>query len=125
LSAEIKDNIEIEYGLLERANLLWKMLEQMFGSNNDKRSSSTGIPENISSSSIHTDQDQEVQSSDQKEKVKSASLGKSDGPISQTGVSSFGRTKDILVEEEDCSTSSSDVVDDDDEYDDQELLLEF
>jgi hypothetical protein len=27
LSAEIKDEIEIEYGLLERANLLWKVVE--------------------------------------------------------------------------------------------------
>jgi hypothetical protein len=49
LSAERKDKIEIEYGLLERANLLWKVLEKMFGSSNDKRSSS----------SIHIDQDQE------------------------------------------------------------------
>jgi hypothetical protein len=31
----------------------------MFGSSNDKRSSSISIPENISSSSIHIDQDQE------------------------------------------------------------------
>jgi hypothetical protein len=31
LSVEIKDDIKIEYGLLERANLLWKALEQMFG----------------------------------------------------------------------------------------------
>jgi hypothetical protein len=71
----------MKYGLLERANLLWKTLEQKFGSNNDKRSSSTGIPENISSSSIHIDQDQEEQSSDQKEKVKSTSLRRPDGPI--------------------------------------------
>jgi hypothetical protein len=61
LSAEIKDNIEMEYGLLERATLLWKALEQMFGSSNDKRSSSTSIPESISSSSINIDQDQEEQ----------------------------------------------------------------
>jgi hypothetical protein len=26
-----KDEIEIEYGWLERANLLWKVLEQMYG----------------------------------------------------------------------------------------------
>jgi hypothetical protein len=76
LSAEIKDEIEMEYGLLERANLLWKVPDQMFGLSNDKRSSSTNIPENISSSSIHIDQDQKEQSSVQKEKVKSASLGK-------------------------------------------------
>jgi hypothetical protein len=57
LSAEIKDNIEIEYDLLESANLLWKALEQMFGSSDDKRSSSTNILDNVSSSSIHIDQD--------------------------------------------------------------------
>jgi hypothetical protein len=58
LSAEIKDEIEMEYGLIERANLLWKVFDQMFGLSNDKGSSSN-IPENISSSSIHNDQDQE------------------------------------------------------------------
>jgi hypothetical protein len=54
LSAEIKDNIEMEYGLLEKANLIWKTLEQMYGSRNDKISLSN-VLENISSSSIHTD----------------------------------------------------------------------
>jgi hypothetical protein len=93
LSAEIKDEIKMEYGLLERANLLWKVLEQMFVSSNDKRSSSN-VPENISSSSIHIDQDQE--------EVKSASLGKLDGPVSQTRVSNFGRTKITLAKEDDC-----------------------
>jgi hypothetical protein len=63
LSAEIDDIIEMEYGLLESANLLWKFFEQIFGSINDKRSSSTSILENISSSSMHIDQDQEEQSS--------------------------------------------------------------
>jgi hypothetical protein len=82
LSAEIEDINEMKYGLLERANLLWKVLEQVFGSSNYKRSSSTSIPENILSSSIHIDKDQEAQSSIQKEKVKSASLGKPDGPVS-------------------------------------------
>jgi hypothetical protein len=125
LSAEIKDEIEVEYGLLEKANLLWKVLDQMFGSSNDKRSSSN-IPENISSSSTHIDQDQEEQSSVQKEEVKSAILGKLNGLVSQTGVPSFGRTKIILAEEDDCSSSCSNVDDDiEDEYDDQELLLEF
>jgi hypothetical protein len=57
LSAEIKDKIKMEYGLLERTNLLWKALEEMFGSSNEKRSSSTSKLENISSSSIHIDQD--------------------------------------------------------------------
>jgi hypothetical protein len=57
LRGEIKEEIEIEYDLLKRANLLWKALEQMFGSSDDKRSSSTNIPDNVSSSSIHIDQD--------------------------------------------------------------------
>jgi hypothetical protein len=129
LRAEIKEEIEMEYGLLERANLLWKALEQMFGSSDDKRSSSTNILENVSSSSIHIDQDQEEQSSVQKEKVKYVSLGKLDRLVSQTGVSDFSRTETSLVEEEDCSTSSSDDDNDDDdtddEYDYEELLLEF
>jgi hypothetical protein len=76
LSVEIKDNIKMEYGLLERANLLWKTLEQMFDSSNNKRSSLTSILENVSSSSIHIYQDQEEQSSIQKEKVKSTNPGK-------------------------------------------------
>jgi hypothetical protein len=61
--------------------------------------------------------------------VKSASLGKPDGPVSQTRTSSFGRTKVTLAKEDDCSMSSSngdnDDDDTDDEYDDQELSLEF
>jgi hypothetical protein len=48
----------------------------MFGSSNEKRSSSTSISENISSSSMHIDQGQEEQSSVQKENVKSISLKK-------------------------------------------------
>jgi hypothetical protein len=76
LSAEIKDNIEIEHGLLERANLLWKMFEKIFGSSNDKRSSSTNILENIPSSYIHIDQDQEEQLIDQKKKGKVCQSGK-------------------------------------------------
>ncbi len=82
----------------------------MYGSRNDKRSSSN-IPENISSSSIHIDQDQEEQSSVQKEKVKSASLEKPNGLVSQTRISSFGKIEAKLVEEDDCSTSSSDIDD--------------
>jgi hypothetical protein len=73
-SAKIEDMIEMEYGLLESANHLWKALKQMFGSSNGKRSSSTSIPENISSSFINIVQDQEEQSSVQKEKIKSVSL---------------------------------------------------
>jgi hypothetical protein len=71
----------------------------MFGSSNDKRSSSISISENISSSSIHIDQDQEEQSSIQKE-VKSVSLEKSDVLISQTGTSSFDRIETFLDEED-------------------------
>jgi hypothetical protein len=110
LSAEIKDEIEMEHCLLERANLLWKLLEQMYDSSNSKRSSSSA-PENISSSSTHFDQDQEEQSSVQKEELNSVSLGKLDSPISQTVVSSFGRTENVLAEEDDCYTSSFDIDD--------------
>jgi hypothetical protein len=124
LSAEIKHEIEMEYGWLERANLLWKVLEQMYGSNNSKKSSPSA-PENISSSSTLFDQSQEGQSSSQKEEAKSISLGKLDCLISQIGLSGFGRIETSLAEEDDCSTSSSDVDDTDDEYDEQELLLEF
>jgi hypothetical protein len=56
LSAEIKDEIKIEYGWAKRANLLWKVLEQMYGSSNSKKLSS-GTSENISLSSTHFDQD--------------------------------------------------------------------
>jgi hypothetical protein len=81
LSAEIKDEIEMKYDWPERANLVWKMLEQIYGSSNSKRSSSSA-PENIPISSTHFNQDQEEQSSIQKEeKVKSASLGKLEGLV--------------------------------------------
>jgi hypothetical protein len=79
LSVEITDGIEIEYGRLERANLPWKVLDQMYGSSNSRRSSSSA-PENISSSFTHCDQDQEEQLSVQKE-LNSASLGKPEGPV--------------------------------------------
>jgi hypothetical protein len=79
-SAEIKDKIKIEYGLLDRVNLLRKVFEQIFDSSNDKRSSSS-VPENMSSSSIHIDHNQEEQLSIEKDKVKSVSLEKSDYPI--------------------------------------------
>jgi hypothetical protein len=127
LSAEIKDEIEMEYGWLERANLLWKVLEQMNGSSNSKKSSSCA-PENILSSSTLFDQSQEGQSSSQKEEAKYVSLGKPGYPVSQTGGSGFGRIENVLSEEDDCSTLSSDVDDNDntdDEYDEQELLVEF
>jgi hypothetical protein len=73
LSAEIKDEIKMEYGWSERANLLWKVLEQMYDSSNSKKSSSA--PENISSSFTHFDQDQEEQSSVRKEELNFATLG--------------------------------------------------
>jgi hypothetical protein len=100
------------------------VLEQIYGSRNSKKSSSSA-PENISASSTLLDQSQEGQSSSQKEEAKSASLGKLDCPVSQTGVSGFGRIETSLAEEDDCSTSSSDDNDTDDEYDEQELLVEF
>jgi hypothetical protein len=58
LSAEIKDEIELEYGWSERVNLLWRVLEQIYGSSNSKKLSSSD-PENISSLSTHFDQEQE------------------------------------------------------------------
>jgi hypothetical protein len=60
MSAEIKDEIRMEYG-----------------SSNSKKSSSSA-PKNISSSFTLFDQSQEGQSSSQKEEAKSASLGKPD-----------------------------------------------
>jgi hypothetical protein len=60
LSAKIKDEIKMEYGWPERANLLWKVRKQMYGSSNSKKSSSSDL-ENISSSSTHFDQEQEEQ----------------------------------------------------------------
>jgi hypothetical protein len=50
LSTEIKNKVEMEYGWPERANLLWKVLEQMYGLSNSKKSSSSAM-KNISSSS--------------------------------------------------------------------------
>jgi hypothetical protein len=117
LSAEIKDEVKMEYGWHERANLLWKVLGQMYGSSSSKKSSSSA-PENISSLSTLFDQSQEGKSSSQKEEAKFASLGKPDCPIFQTELSSFSRIETSLVEEDDCSTSSSDDDDDtNDEYD--------
>jgi hypothetical protein len=116
--------IKMEYGLLESANILWKALEKIYGSSSDKSSSSINVPENITSSSTHIIQDQGEQSSIQK-KVKSVSLEKPDGLISQTGCSNFGRTEARLLEEDDFSTSSSD--DDDNSIDDvnQVFMEEF
>jgi hypothetical protein len=119
----------MEYGWPERANLLWKVLEQMYGSSNSKKLSSTA-PKNILSSSTLFDQSQEGQSSSEKEEAKSTILGKSDCLIFQTELSGFGRIETSLAEEGDCSMSSSDDDDDDDDdtddgYDEQELLVEF
>jgi hypothetical protein len=81
LSAEIKNEVEIEYGWPERPNLLWKVLEQIYGSSNSKKLSSSAT-KNISSSSTLYDQSQEGQSSSQNEEAKSANLGKPDCPVS-------------------------------------------
>jgi hypothetical protein len=49
-----------------------------------------------------------------------------DCPVSQTGLSGFGRIETSLAEEDDCSMSSSDDDDyTDDLYDEQGLLVEF
>jgi hypothetical protein len=109
---------KMEYGWPKRTNLLWKVLEQMYGSRNSKKSSSSAL-DNISSSSTLFDHSQEGQSSSQKEEAKST-----DCPISQTRLSGFGIIETSLAEEDDCSTSSFDD-DIDDEYDEQELLVEF
>jgi hypothetical protein len=77
LSVEIKDDIKMEYGWPERVNLLWR---QMYGPSNSKKSSSSA-PENISSSFTHFDQDQEEQSTVQKEELNSATLGKPEGSV--------------------------------------------
>jgi hypothetical protein len=128
LSVKIKDKIKLEYGLLERTNPLWKVLEQIFVSSNNKRSSSN-VPENISSSSICFYRDQEEQSSVQKEELESANLGKPDCPVSQTKMSSFCTTEKSLAKEDDCFTTISNVDDDDDDKDDkyheQKFLVEF
>jgi hypothetical protein len=55
LNTEMEYIIKIEYGLLESVNILWKTLEQIYDSSNDKRSSSINISKNISLSSIHID----------------------------------------------------------------------
>jgi hypothetical protein len=117
LSTEIKNEVKMEYGWSERANLLWKVLEQMYGSSNSKKLSLSAM-KNISSSSTLYDLSQEGQSSSQKEEAKSIHLGRLDYPVSQTRGSNFDRTEDILSKKDDCSTPSSD--DDDgtnDEYD--------
>jgi hypothetical protein len=90
LSTEIKNEVKMEYGWPKRANLLWNVLEQMYGLSNSKKSSSSAT-KNISSSSTLYDQSQEGQSSSKKEEAKSASLRKPDCLVSQTRVSSFGR----------------------------------
>jgi hypothetical protein len=77
LSAEIKDEVKMEYGWPERANLLCKVLEQMYGSSSSKKSSSSDS-KNISSLSTLFNQSQEGQSSSQKEEGKPVSLRKSD-----------------------------------------------
>jgi hypothetical protein len=99
------------------------VLEQMYGSSNSKKSSSSDS-ENILSPYTHFDQEQEEQSSVQKEELNSASLRKLDSPVSQTGGSNFDIIENVLSEKDGCSTSSSDVGDDDDTYDeyDEQVL---
>jgi hypothetical protein len=55
LSAEIKNEVKMECGWPERANLLWKVFEQMYGSSNSMKSSSSAL-KYISSSSTLFDQ---------------------------------------------------------------------
>jgi hypothetical protein len=93
----------MEYGWSERANLLCKVFEQIYGLNNSKKLSSSAM-KNISSSSTLYDQSQEGQSNSQKEEAKSVSLRKLDCSISQTGGSGFDRTENVLCKEDDCST---------------------
>jgi hypothetical protein len=103
------------------------VLEQLYGSSNSRKSLLSAA-KNILSLSTHFDQDQEEQLSVQKEELNSTSLGKSDGPVSQTGGFGFDRIENVLSEEDDYSMSSSDIDDDDDtddEYDEQEILMEF
>jgi hypothetical protein len=56
------------------------VFEQMYGSSNSKKSSSSAS-ENISLSFTHFDQDQEEQSSVQKEELNSVTLGNPDGLV--------------------------------------------
>jgi hypothetical protein len=121
LSAEVEDMIEMEYDFLESANLLWKALEEIYGSSNIGKSSMKIASENISSSIEPIDQEQVVQSSIQDEKVNSANSRKSNGPVSQIVWSSFGRTKASSLDEDDCSGSSSN--DDDDASDDEDQYV--
>jgi hypothetical protein len=58
LSVEIKNEVKMKYGWPERPILLWKVLEQMYGSSISNNSSSSTL-KNISSSSTLYDQSQE------------------------------------------------------------------
>jgi hypothetical protein len=82
LCAEIKNEVEMEYGWTKRAKLLWKVLEQMYGSSNSKKSLSSALENISSSSSTLFDQSQEGQSSSQKEEAKSVSSILSEQKIS-------------------------------------------
>jgi hypothetical protein len=64
----------MEHGWSERANLLWNVLEQIYGSSNSKKSSSSDSENISSSSSTYFDQEQEEQLSVQKEELNFASL---------------------------------------------------
>jgi hypothetical protein len=71
----VEDMAEMEYNFLESANTLWKALEQTYGLSNGEKLSSKIEPEKISSSSMHIEQDQAMQSYIQDEKVKPVNLG--------------------------------------------------
>jgi hypothetical protein len=43
LSTKIKNEVKMEYGWPERANLLWKVLEQMYGWSKSKKLSSSAM----------------------------------------------------------------------------------
>jgi hypothetical protein len=120
LSVEIKFEIEMECGWLERANLLWMVLEQMYGSSNSNKSSLSDLEKYLIIIYTFWSRTRRIIKCS-KRRTKFCQSGK-------TGWSSFGRTQNVLSEEDDCSTLSSDVDDDDDtddEYDEQELLVEF
>jgi hypothetical protein len=105
LSAKIKEEIKMKYGLVEKANVWLKRWQEIIL---NKYSRQCLIIINT-----HWSRSRRAISV-QKENVKFVSLGKPNCPISQTGISSFGRTETSLVEE-DCSISSFNDDDDDDD----------
>ncbi|TVU17092.1 hypothetical protein EJB05_33105, partial [Eragrostis curvula] len=90
LSAGVEDVIFKKFGFLESAHLLWMALKETYGSREDTLSSSEFEPE-IPTSSTSFNVQEVKQSSCEANKVQSASLGKPEVPVSQTGSSGFGR----------------------------------